>query len=48
MSNLEMYKYDWIWIKNNTVGFVNAKLKPLKSMKYSVFSNGKTSNGNKN
>jgi site-specific DNA-methyltransferase (adenine-specific) len=49
MSNLEMYKYDWIWIKNNTVGFVNAKLKPLNKHEIiSVFSNGKTSNGNKN
>ena len=29
MSNLKMYKYDWVWIKNNAVGFVNAKLKPM-------------------
>ena len=49
MSNLDWYKYDWIWVKNNAVGFVNAKLKPMnKHEVLSVFSNGKTSNGNKN
>lgn len=35
--------------KNNAVGFVNAKLKPMnKHETICVFSNGKTSNGNKN
>lgn len=29
-SNLEMFKYDWIWEKNNAVGFVNAKRKASK------------------
>jgi len=49
MSNLDWYKYDWIWVKNKAVGFVNAKLKPMnKHEVLSVFSNGKTSNGNKN
>lgn len=48
-SNLQWYKYDWIWEKNNSVGFVNAKLKPMnKHEVISVFSNGKTSNCNKN
>ena len=49
MSNLEMFKYDWIWVKNNAVGFVNAKLKPMNKHEIiSVFSRGKTSNGNRN
>ena len=49
MSNIGMFKYDWIWIKNNAVGFVNAKLKPMNKHEIiSVFSSGKTSNGNKN
>ena len=49
MSNIGMFKYDWIWTKNNAVGFVNAKLKPMNKHEIiSVFSNGKTSNGNKN
>lgn len=48
-SNLDWYKYDWIWVKNNAVGFVNAKLKPMnKHEVISIFSNGKTSNCNKN
>ena len=49
MCNIGMFKYDWIWAKNNAVGFVNAKLKPMNKHEIiSVFSNGKTSNGNKN
>lgn len=48
-SNLEMFKYDWIWVKNNAVGFTNAKLKPMnKHENILVFSSGKTSNGNPN
>ena len=48
-SNTEWFKYDWVWIKNNAVGFVNAKLKPMnKHEVICVFSEGKTSNGNKN
>ena len=49
LSNLEWFKYDWIWEKNNAVGFVNAKLKPMsKHEVISVFSEGKTANRNKN
>jgi DNA modification methylase len=49
LSNLEWYKYDWKWHKNRPVGFVNAKLKPLKAYEdIMVFSDGKTSNGNAN
>ena len=49
MSNIKQYKYDWVWEKNNAVGFVNAKLKPMnKHELIHIFSTGKTSNGNKN
>lgn len=49
LSNLDMYKYDWKWRKSRSVGFVNAKLKPLKSYEdIMVFSDGKTANNNKN
>jgi site-specific DNA-methyltransferase (adenine-specific) len=49
LSNLEMYKYDWKWRKKRPAGFVNAKLKPLKTYEdIMVFSDGKTSNGNTN
>ena len=30
LSNLKYFKYDWIWHKNTSGGFVSAKLKPLK------------------
>lgn len=30
MSNIKNYKYDWIWDKHNTNGFLNAKKRPLK------------------
>lgn len=49
LSNLDMYKYSWYWNKNNAGGFVNAKLKPMNTIEViTVFSKGKTSNGNKN
>ena len=42
-SNLEEFKYDWIWIKNSKGGFLNAKVKPLKNYEIiSIFSNGTT------
>lgn len=45
-SNLKMFKYDWIWVKNAAVGFVNAKLKPMnKHEVISVFSKGTNANG---
>ena len=38
ISNLKEYKYDWIWLKNNVTGFMQAKTKPLKSLEtISVF-----------
>ena len=30
MSNLRMYKYDWIWKKEKGLGFLNAKKMPLR------------------
>ena len=30
MSNIENYKYDWIWQKSNKTGFQHAKNMPLK------------------
>lgn len=30
-SNLEMYKYNWIWEKNKSTGFLNAKKQPLRT-----------------
>ncbi len=49
LSNLKMFKYDWVWDKKTTAGAVNAKLKPLTSTEIiSVFSLGKTANGSKN
>lgn len=31
-SNLEMYKYNWIWKKNKSTGFLNAKKQPLRAV----------------
>lgn len=43
LSNLKMFKYDWIWNKKNTSGFVNAKVKPLTIYEnIIVFSTGAT------
>ena len=32
-SNLKMFRYEWIWIKNNSTGFQLAIKRPLKNMK---------------
>lgn len=41
MSNMEMWKYDWIWVKNKPTGFLEAKNKPMKKHEIvSVFSLG--------
>lgn len=29
-SNYKMFKYEWIWNKKNTTGFLNAKKQPLR------------------
>lgn len=39
MSNIKMYKYDWVWDKHCAGGFLNAKKRPLKRVEnISVFS----------
>lgn len=30
-SNLQMFKYEWIWEKGNATGFLNAKKQPLRA-----------------
>lgn len=41
MSNIEWFKYDWIWHKNTCTGFQHAKNMPLKDFEIvSVFSPG--------
>lgn len=44
-SNLKEFRYDWIWDKHNTSGFLNAKKKPLSRHEIiSVFSRQKLGN----
>ena len=44
LSNLKMFKYDWIWEKENGTNFLNAKFQPLKVHEMvSVFSLGASS-----
>lgn len=31
MSNIKNYKYDWVWIKEQGTGFLNAKRQPLRN-----------------
>lgn len=46
VSNLDMYKYDWIWDKKTGLGFLDSKFRPLKQHEtISVFSIGGCSNG---
>ena len=41
MSNLKMYKYDWVWNKVRGVGFQIAKVRPMQSHEIiSVFGKG--------
>ena len=41
VSNMEQYKYDWIWVKSNATGFQHAKNMPLKNHELIlVFSGG--------
>jgi len=40
-SNISMFKYEWIWIKNKTVGFTYCKTQPLRNTEnVLVFANG--------
>lgn len=39
ISNLEQYKYDWVWVKNTCTGFQHAKNMPMKNYEtISIFS----------
>ena len=41
MSNLEMYKYDWIWVKDTKSNFMQANHQPLNNVELiSVFGKG--------
>ena len=43
MSNLKLYKYDWIWIKSRACGFYNVKHRPMNSHELiSIFSKATT------
>ncbi|TYU89009.1 site-specific DNA-methyltransferase [Listeria monocytogenes] len=45
-SNIELYKYKWIWLKNKITNFVNAKNKPMTAFEeVLIFSKGVTANG---
>lgn len=38
LSNLKMFKYDWVWRKSRPSGFFNAKKQPLRDLEFiSVF-----------
>ena len=48
-SNIEWYKYDWIWVKSRKTGFLNSKNRPLnQNENISVFSKFITAAGNEN
>ena len=41
MSNIKMFKYEWVWEKNTGAGFIHAKNRPLKKHEnVLVFSKG--------
>lgn len=49
MSNLNLYKYCWIWEKDNASNFFAAKFQPLNNTEdIVVFSKGGCNNGTKN
>ena len=48
-SRFNLYKYEWIWIKNSATGHLEAKNKPLRKFEnIIVFSKGNSANGCKN
>ena len=48
LSNIKLYKYDWIYEKTMASGFLNAKNKPLRAHEnICIFSKGTTANGSK-
>jgi site-specific DNA-methyltransferase (adenine-specific) len=41
LSNIEWYKYDWVWNKKNSSGYLNAKKQPMRQHEIiSVFGDG--------
>ena len=47
-NNMDLFKYDCVWLKSNVTGFANAKNKPMrKHENILVFSKGTTANGSK-
>lgn len=49
LSNIEMYRYDWIWEKDIATGFLNSNYKPLnKTENIIVFSKGNVGSLSKN
>jgi len=49
MSNVKMFKYEWVWLKSNKTGHLNGKCRPLKSHELiSVFSEAEARAGGKN
>jgi site-specific DNA-methyltransferase (adenine-specific) len=46
MSNIEMFKYDWVWNKTRATDFVRAKLKPMGGHEsVLIFSKASVANG---
>ena len=43
MSNIKMYKYDWVW-KKTPIGFLNANSRPLIEIENILIFNGETYN----
>ncbi len=48
MSNPEMFKYQWVWVKSKKTGFTNGKNRPLSQHEdVLVFSKANVANGSK-
>ena len=49
MSNSELYRYDWKWVKNRATGFANCNYRPMRIYEdIMVFSKSNASAGGKN
>ena len=48
MSNIKMFKYQWIWVKSKKTGFANSKNRPLSQHEdVLVFSKSNVANGSR-
>jgi site-specific DNA-methyltransferase (adenine-specific) len=48
-KEIDLYKYDWVWVKSRKTGFLNSKNRPLsQNENIIVFSKSITAAGNKN